>query len=519
MLPRPLSDEAFRQVHEASRHHEAREHQRRLMQGRGNPIMSVEHAGHRFVAVKNHMHWSKTWQTFTDFLLYYIKHVFGSEWGNAELQKAPQEQHPLIGWFTRVGAFLKENRTGPPGTIQTGIMSGAVRAYLQLAYDLYLIEHNAKLQADLIARLKTHEHFEGAVHEAHVAGVFAKAGFEIEMEDEADISQTHVEFIASHKESGKKFAVEAKAFTTASGKASDLSRSPTVRAKLESSLRKQTQHDRVVVIELARAEKLSGETHPVWLPELDAEIIAAEANLHIRGKPAPPAYLFVSNRSCVWASNEPASPEFVIAYGFKIPDFMPREPRSILDTVRARRKHAVAESIFHAYRDFAGIPGTFDSTLPEERLLDDKDSKRLRIGARYLFPSNDNNERTGVVVDALVMESWKEVVATVRHDDGSGDALYKAKISDEELAVYRASPDTFFGVVKRVSNGIQTPLEAFDFFYEAYKSTSRERLLELMTEWPNINELREMNQSDLVDTYCERWAAHMWLTGQQKKSA
>src|SRR2546422_291642 len=44
--------------------HEAKEHARRLMQGLGRPIISFEAHGHRLVAVRNRIYWSKNWRTF-----------------------------------------------------------------------------------------------------------------------------------------------------------------------------------------------------------------------------------------------------------------------------------------------------------------------------------------------------------------------------------------------------------------------------------------------------------------------
>ena len=61
---------------------EAREYQRRLMQGLGRPISSFEdhQHGYRIVCVANQVRWSKGWRTFFDFLSDY-KGVMTPEWG------------------------------------------------------------------------------------------------------------------------------------------------------------------------------------------------------------------------------------------------------------------------------------------------------------------------------------------------------------------------------------------------------------------------------------------------------
>jgi hypothetical protein len=46
---------------------EAGEYQRRLMQGLGRPIISLELNGYRLVAVGKGIRWSNRWRTFHDF--------------------------------------------------------------------------------------------------------------------------------------------------------------------------------------------------------------------------------------------------------------------------------------------------------------------------------------------------------------------------------------------------------------------------------------------------------------------
>jgi len=72
-------------------------------------------------------------------------------------------------------------------------MTGAVRAYLGLAYDLYLCAHNAELPEPLLKRRRNAQTFEGAVYEARVIGSLARAGFHIELEDKTDSDRSHCE--------------------------------------------------------------------------------------------------------------------------------------------------------------------------------------------------------------------------------------------------------------------------------------------------------------------------------------
>jgi hypothetical protein len=63
------------------RQFEARELQRRQQRGLGRPIISAVFHGYRFVAVRGRLHFSKSWKTFHDFLMYYIKVVLGRSVG------------------------------------------------------------------------------------------------------------------------------------------------------------------------------------------------------------------------------------------------------------------------------------------------------------------------------------------------------------------------------------------------------------------------------------------------------
>src|ERR1700722_6078778 len=167
------ADNAFeppRELQEAMRleadRFKAREHRRRLMQGLGRPIISFENLGYRCVAVGGTIHWSKNWKTFHDFLFEYIKHVLTPSWGQAELAKPALEQHPIIRWMAKIRDFSSAATNRKKQGVLTRTMIGVVRAYLGLAYDLYLCAHNAQTQALLIKRLRKKGAFEGALYEA-----------------------------------------------------------------------------------------------------------------------------------------------------------------------------------------------------------------------------------------------------------------------------------------------------------------------------------------------------------------
>lgn len=81
--------------------------------------------------------------------------------------------------------------------------------------------------------------------------------------------------------------------------------------------------------------------------------------------------------------------------------------------------------------------------------------------------------------------------------------LRSAPLAADELAAYRRHPDTFFGVTKQQTTRIDDPLELFDFFSATYRQSSREKLLEFMAGWPDVEELKVKETSELALRYCE----------------
>jgi len=90
------------------------------------------------------------------------------------------------------------------------LANGITRAYLILAYELFVLDMHDALQKEVIRRLKLRANFQGALHELFVASTMIKAGFELAFEDEKDRFQKHVEFRATHNFTGQEIGVEAK---------------------------------------------------------------------------------------------------------------------------------------------------------------------------------------------------------------------------------------------------------------------------------------------------------------------
>jgi hypothetical protein len=167
-------------------------------------------------------------------------------------------------------------------------MTGAVAAYLHLAYNLYLLAHNVSLQERLLRRLRDANQFHGAVYETYVAAVFIKAGFQLSLENEADLTAKHCEFSALYPQTGRAFSVEAKA-------RQPNKKSVDVGNQLHTALKKAASHDRVVFINVNIPAPLESHGSLPWLKETLEGIRRRESTLTINGSPAPSAYLVLTN--------------------------------------------------------------------------------------------------------------------------------------------------------------------------------------------------------------------------------
>lgn len=192
----------------AAFHAKETEHQNFLSDhGAGKGIISSEVNGMRFVAAGKSLHFSSRWQNFHDFLNGYLAAKLGKEWGERQVQLPIDQQHPAVQWLTHLALSQQGAQPEPDGWYSTTV--GAGNAWIRLAYDLYLIDHNAELQRKLVRRLRDPVSFQGARFEAAVAAMMLASGYELAFADERGPGK-HPEFYGTHRETGFVLAVEAK---------------------------------------------------------------------------------------------------------------------------------------------------------------------------------------------------------------------------------------------------------------------------------------------------------------------
>lgn len=483
----------------------ALEIQKKLQQGLGRPIISAEQDDYRFVAVANKVHRGK-WITFHDFLCDYIKICMGSKWGNDQLEKPEKDQHPLIKLYKIICDYQK-SFIKTPGIVQSAPFTGAASAYTWLSYNLYLIAHNVTLQESLINRLRNTKQFPGAYYETYVAAVFIKAGFTLEFEDESDKSTSHCEFTATHKQSGKKYSVEAKLRHRKSLFCPDASSSSAMRigTPLHKALEKRAMHERIIFIDLS----LSMSEMANYKPDHIVKMIKKHENDLINGSVAPPAYLFITNHPYHYDLEGTDHQIFYLAEGFRIPDFGNKEV-TLHEAIQTRKQHQPINDLWESIKTHNTIPVTFDGEIPEFAFSDR--NERLILGQKYSVRDAAGNKQTVELHQATVDEKNEKAWGLCKNSDGQFH-LIEFPLTPDEVTAYKQNPDTFFGVYRRQGKMLNNPLETYDFFMNSLSKLSKEKLLEYLKGHFNHEDLLLKTRDELLEIYCEGLANGL---GEQK---
>lgn len=481
---------------------EAARVQQQRQQGFGKPIVATEANGVRFIAVKNRVFPTESFRTFHDFLMRYISVVLGVEWGNAELRKPLEQRHPLLRWYDALCRHQRKHMTGER-RVQSIPSSGATAAYLQLAYDLYALDHNVELQDRLLKRLKNAEGFSAARYETYVAAILVRANFELVFENEEDGSTTHCEFTATYRPTGKKFSVEAKRRESARLRLGRL---------FNGALGKAAEHARVIFMDVNTRDDDHGVARPTFLTALRNRMRRIE-NEPLNGVARPSAYVLLTNTPWEHYLDDPAPRCTFLAEGFRIDEFKEDAAfTSLRSAIKSRTAHIEMRELLNSIRDHWEIPSTFDGEIPEFA-FGQVDQPRLVVGSRYLVRDQAGVERPAIVTTAIVDEDKSEAICGVSFDNG-GSGIWRVPLTPSEIAAWRRHPDTFFGVMAQRTTTAETPLELYDFIHAAMLKYSKEQLLEVLRNSPDFETLKSMEHSELASIRAERLTlgalAHGW---------
>jgi hypothetical protein len=479
---------------------EAALHERRLQQGFGKSIQSYALKDRRAVVIGRAL-MVGGWQTFTDFLLDYFAERIGRQWIANEMRLA-EAAHPIALWAIEMRKQAAPNQTSG---IAKRTINNAFRSLLSTAYNLYLIEHHYEqydqpLFERLLNRLRVRDGFFAALSETNAAAAFLKAGFFLEYEDDLRPGQ-HAEFTATYPPTSRRFSVEVK---TRSGVDSggDLKTRLRLKNKLSQALKKTLSWTRVVFIDLNVPEVIADAEDPA-LDELLEQIEEAERTLKIKGTPAPPAYLFLINQPFHYNLASIEGAPLIGAFGFKLDTFQPRAA-TFRQVILGRELHPEMHRLIESMQIHGEPPSTFDGQHPEFTFDPAAGQSRWLVGNEYLVPALGGKEVMARLQSGSVSTATK-IMHGVFQADGI-NFVVQAPMTDAELAAFSRSPETFFGVVQNVGRQANNAFELAEFFYENYKNTTKENLLEFLKDHPAIEMLRNLSQSDLAIFVCEQWA-------------
>lgn len=479
----------------------SKEHQRIQQQGLGSPVNSWELEGVRYVRVGGRLLWSSQWRTFHDFLVSYLVDVLGKEWFTEQQALIKEEQHEIIQWFEKTNEFWSGKRNDS-GSIKEEMPTGAVYAYLDLSYHLYLIAHNVSVQSLLIKRIKNKEQFRGALFETLVVSTFIKAGFEVEFEDETDGSVTHTEFTATFKQTGRSFTVEAK------------SREPFkqnfhIYNQLRNALSKSSTLERLVFIQMNVPNVVDENGKLSWVEFITNDWFRMEKNLTLPGNidvpsEPPPAIVFLINKPYFDYLDSSEYSHSATFSGFKIEGLqLGYHFDRLLHFVEKREEYKEIYELWNAYEKFQKTPITFDGSNPA--FINEKSSHRLIIGECYELPDKNGQLIVGELIEAIV--AYDCAICTLSGVDGT-TFLAKAPLNKTELKAYNEHPETFFGKIQKNRGQITDASGWYDFFWETYQHSDRKLLIERLKSGYDLQLLESFSQDKLASLYCEAMASH-----------
>ncbi len=265
---------------------------------------------------------------------------------------------------------------------------------------------------------------------------------------------------------------------------------------------KEATYDRIIWIAI-NAPATDDESTKTVLKDALQKIRPRESALRAGEKEAPPAYVIVSNQPYSYAQDSTEFAASAFAEGFKIPDFkMDQVFRSVHEMRLNREKHRELHDLMESMRLHDRIPITFDGQI--ETFAFNEHSARLQIGQIYEIPDSNGRTTKARLETACVKPGHKSAMVIYRTEDGR-NVMVSCPLTDAEMEAYARHPETFFGVLEPYSGkNIEDPLELFDFMYRTYQKSTKEKLLEFMSNHSDILQLQNMSQAELAILYCER---------------
>ena len=467
----------------------------------GRPIISTTFAEKRAILVGDELH-SFEGLTFHDFLVYYLKQKLTLEWLKKESQQPEDTKHPILKWLQELAEIQrKTGKDKSKGEIWSAPLTGAALSFLQLAYNIYLLSHNAKLEEILLKRLRNKDQFFGALYETFVAAIFIQSGFDIELEDETDVKSSHCEFTVTNRKTGNKFSVEAK---LRSKKDNDNINNISIKWRVLKALRKKAEYKRIIFVDInfpvesyEEGNKLFDNTD-VILNNLEKTIDKT-------------AYIIVTNNPHYFKENSCKIQSSALIRGLNIPEFTTNICRNVHEAIELRKKYFDIIQIQKHFRNVYDIPSSFSEDLISE-ICKISSFAGLTIGHTYNLPYIDGNITNATLENIIVDEYKKKIYAIFRYVGKNESAIKFISITEDDLEKYRKLRkqinDQINGTKQLDNMGI---LEIYDTIYETYGESTKENLISFLKNDSNINILKTKSQKELAQYYCEKIAKHIYF--------
>lgn len=264
--------------------------------------------------------------TFHDFLSNYLVERIGSVWFEAEYGKPFEARHPIAQWHEKARQFHEKHR-GRAAPTYSVALEGVVGHFLTLAHEVFSLQHAGLLEERLVARLLNKGNFQGARYELQVASICLRAGFEVRLEDETDLTSSHCEFSIRYPTTERSFSVEAKSrhrrgVLGRDGQVPPLEKlNPDVARHLEAALGKSAKHERIVFVDL-NMPPIDGNLHDSQLVQMVIRQIETLEAKQTDQFAFPPAVLVFTNRPAHYVADDVLAPSAAfLMTGLNIPEF------------------------------------------------------------------------------------------------------------------------------------------------------------------------------------------------------
>lgn len=148
-------------------------------------------------------------ETLVDVLIDHLKYTFGEVWADDQYKLPPDHRHVVMRWWFSWCESSKSMAPADhvPGKVFSVQTTGDMLELGTLAFDLYHLRLAGALDPTVLARLRSHDQFQGARYEFTIAASMIRSGFNIHWLQGAG---PHCEFEATQRLTGETIAVEVK---------------------------------------------------------------------------------------------------------------------------------------------------------------------------------------------------------------------------------------------------------------------------------------------------------------------